>query len=95
MGVHTREREPANILTGDRNLRFGGSSGCSYGFNQVLPLEYRLSFPGWTNGNHGAFGNVLLNDGRVEFTAPERLRAILQHRDDDGGGIEHFLSPLY
>ena len=95
MGVHTRASEPANILTADRNVQFNSAGTCSYIAGQVLSLEYRLNFRGWTNGNHGEFGNVLLNDGRVEFTASERLRAILQHRDDDGGGIEHFLAPFY
>ena len=96
LGVHTRVSEPANILTADRNLQFSGAGGCSYGFSQVLRLEYAPNFRGWTNGNHGAFGNVLLNDGRVEFTSSARLGAILQRRaDGDGGGIEHFLAPFY
>ena len=95
LGVHTRASEPANILTADRNVPFSGVGGCSYVAGQVLQLQYAPNFRGWTNGNHGAFGNVLLNDGRVEFTSSERLGAILQRRaDGDGGGIEHFLAPF-
>jgi hypothetical protein len=94
LGVHTTVGEPANILMADRNLLFSGVTGCSYGFNQVRGLDYMANFRGWTNGNHGTFGNVLLNDGRVEFTSSERLRVILR-RADDFGSFEHFLAPPY
>jgi hypothetical protein len=94
LGVHTTVPELMNILTADRNVSFDGVSGCSYGFAQVLRLNYSpTSFRGWTNGNHGTFGNVLLNDGRVEFSSSLRLHAILR-RVDDGGFDEHFLAPL-
>jgi hypothetical protein len=50
-------------------------------------------FRGWTNGNHGSFGNVLLNDGRVEYTSTQRLFEIL-FRVDDASGSEHILAPF-
>ena len=94
LGVHTTISEAANILTADRNVYFNGVGGCSYGFNQVLSVDlFPAAYRGWTNGNHGAFGNVLLNDGRVEFTSSARLFNIL-YRADDFTGSEHFLAPF-
>jgi len=94
LGVHATVPELANILTADRNVSFDGVSGCAYGFTQVLNLTFPpTGFRGWTNGNHGTFGNVLLNDGRVEFTSSRRLYGILL-KIDDVGFSEHFLAPF-
>jgi hypothetical protein len=93
LGVHALVSEPTGILTGDRNLLFNGVSSCAYGFAQVLRLDVFFSPRSyWTNGNHGTFGNVLLNDGRVEFTSSERLNDILRRSDYAN---EHFLAPFY
>jgi hypothetical protein len=94
LGVHAMVPELGNILTGDRNVSFDGVTGCAYGFTQVLNLTFPpAGFRGWTNGNHGTFGNVLLNDGRVEFTSSRRLYGILLKMDDVGFS-EHFLAPF-
>jgi hypothetical protein len=94
LGVHATVAESMGILTADRNVSFDGVSGCAYGFSQVLNLINSPSaFRGWTNGNHGTLGNVLLNDGRVEFTSSARLQAILGPVADVGAA-EHFLVPF-
>ncbi len=94
VGCHTSLAETHDILSGDRNLQFGGISSCSYGFSQVFFLNASPSFRGWTNGPHGALGNLLFNDGRVEFTSSDRLRQVLISDSDGPNASSHFLSPF-
>jgi len=95
LGPHTTISEAASVLTADRNIFNNGVGSCSYGFAQVLRVDRvpAPGFRGWTNGNHGSFGNVLLNDGRVEYTSTQRLFEIL-FRVDDASGSEHILAPF-
>jgi type II secretory pathway pseudopilin PulG len=94
LGCHTTRSETRDVLSGDRNLQFGGLAGCSYGFSQVWFLNVApQSFRGWTNGPHGTAGNLLINDGHVEFTSQDRLQAVLTHIEDFSVS-DHFLSPL-
>jgi hypothetical protein len=93
LGVHTTLGEANEILLADRHVHFDGFGGCSYGFAQVGNLGSGPYFRGWTNGPHGVAGNLLLNDGRVEFASQTRLGAVLLVPDDLPGN-EHFLTPF-
>jgi competence protein ComGC len=92
MGCHTTLAETHDILSGDRHIQFSGVASCSYGFSGVWSLNGSpFSFRGWSNGVHGAAGNLLFNDGRVEFTSSDRLRDVISGPD---GPTSHFLSPF-
>ena len=94
LGPHATIADAANILAADRNVFNNGLGGCSYGFT-VFRVDRTTpsSFRGWTNGNHGSFGNVLLNDGRVEYTSSQRLHNIL-FGVNEGQASGHFLAPF-
>jgi len=94
LGLHATVAEAGNILVADRNVFFNGFGNCIYGFAPTFNVDRvpPSSFRGWTNGNHGAFGNVLLNDGRVEYTSSQRFYNIL-FRVNDGSAPAHFLTP--
>lgn len=94
LGVHTTVTEAANVLTADRNVFFNGYEGCALGFSPVLRLDLASwTYRGWTNGNHGASGNVLLNDGRVEHTSSQRLYFLLFRPNNDSSFGGHYLAP--
>jgi hypothetical protein len=84
LSVHTTITETHNILVGDRYARFAEPSGCSYlpGGAAVIRLGGRENFRGWTNGPHGLAGNLLINDGRVEFATQQRFRELVVHPND-------------
>jgi hypothetical protein len=94
LGTHATVAEAGNILVADRNVFFNGFGSCIYGFTPAFNVDRvpPSSFRGWTNGNHGSFGNVLLNDGRVEYTSSQRLYNVL-FRVNDGSAPAHFLAP--
>ena len=87
---------PTDILSSDRNVQFAGSGGCSAGGGlTVQQLAIGVNFRGWTNGPHGVAGNVLLNDGRVEYTTQGRLKAITQPPVEFDHSVDiHLLTPF-
>src|SRR6185369_12726615 len=87
---------PTDILSSDRNVQFAGSGGCSAGGGlAVQRLAIRVNFRGWTNGPHGVVGNVLLNDGHVEYATQDRLKAIAQPQVEFDGSVDiHLLTPF-
>jgi hypothetical protein len=91
--AHTTVAETQNILVGDRHLAFDGSSGCSYVGAQVQNLAGRERFRGWTNGAHGVAGNLLINDGHVEFASQGRLRQLVTYPLDDTSFFDHIVTP--
>jgi type II secretory pathway pseudopilin PulG len=92
--THTYLAEATDILSSDRNVQFAGSSGCSYGGGlQVQSLGVGVNFRGWTNGPHGIGGNVLVNDGHVEYATQGRLKAIIT-QEGDFVGSDHLLTPF-
>jgi hypothetical protein len=96
IGPDTFISETHVILAADRNPRFTGTGSCASGGGLVVS---NLDFPyagAWVEGNHGTAGNVLMNDGRVEFTDSRRLREIMweiMRSTPDAGGSEHMLLP--
>jgi len=92
LGLHT-SFDANNILAADRHVQFGAARFCPVGgITMVLPLESGPAFKGWTNNVHGLAGNLLLNDGHVEYASQERLRVIV-FRIDDGLVEEHIVTP--
>jgi competence protein ComGC len=93
LGCHTSLADANEMLVADRHVRFNFlGAGCSYGFNRVASLN-AFPFYGWTNGLHGYAGNLLLNDGRVDFTSQDQLKRVLT-RANDGPVASHFLTPF-
>jgi hypothetical protein len=89
---HTWLPDATDILSSDRNVQFGGPSSCSYVGAQVQSLGV-VSFRGWTNGPHGIAGNVLVNDGHVEYATQGGLKAIIAS-GASAGGDDHLLTPF-
>jgi competence protein ComGC len=91
---HTSLPEATDILSSDRTVQFAGSGACSYGGGlQVQRLATGPGFRGWTNGLHGILGNVLVNDGHVEYATQDRLKLFLT-REGDVGSDAHLLTPF-
>jgi hypothetical protein len=92
--LHTTVTEANNILAADRHVQFSGAGVCPVGgVTPINALATRApSFRGWTNNVHGVAGNVLRNDGHVEYASQERLKAVV-FRNDDGGSEDHFVTP--
>jgi hypothetical protein len=92
IGPDTFTWETHVILAADRNPWFNGTGSCGSGGGlQVFAMDRPYSGR-WLDGNHGPAGNILMNDGRVEFTDSRRLRQIVQFENPDGGS-EHMLTP--
>jgi prepilin-type processing-associated H-X9-DG protein len=92
IGPDTFVSETHVILAADRNVTFYERQFCGSGGGiQVIALNH--PYTRWTDGNHGAAGNVLMNDGHVEFTTSRRLSEILRTANLNGG-VEHLLSPF-
>lgn len=84
-----------DILSSDRTVQFAGSGACSGGGGLVVQrLATSVNFRGWTNGPHGIAGNVLLNDGHVEYATQDRLKTITQLPGDFSGADVHLLTPF-
>ena len=83
-----------SLLSGDRNVRMEGFSGCSSGLNPVpFFSNFGFSRTSWTNALHGMTGNLLLHDGHVEQSSSQGLnRLVLDSRDDNGHS--HLLIPF-
>jgi len=92
LSVHTTITETHNILVGDRHVHFSGPQGCAYLPAGVVALGGGFPFRGWTNGPHGFAGNLLMNDGRVEFANQQRFREVITH-PDDSSTFDHVLTP--
>jgi hypothetical protein len=91
--LHTSLAEANNILVADRHVQFGGVSGCSVGGGTTVQrLGAGPFFMGWSNNVHGIAGNLLLNDGHVEFASQGRLREVLS-LINDSPPEGHFLTP--
>jgi hypothetical protein len=94
LSLHTSPAEANNILVGDRHLQFDGAASCPVGGRTAVQrLAAGTLFRGWTNGLHGVAGNLLLNDGHVEYASQERLKVILS-RPDDGFAGDHIVTPF-
>lgn len=89
------DNSPGHALSGDRNLSVNGLNvGCSTGVNNASSINARpvqSMTSSWTNGIHGRYGNVLLNDGRVLWTSTLSMRETLSTGDDNGN--IHLLIP--
>jgi competence protein ComGC len=82
LGLHT-SFDANNILAADRHVQFDAARFCPVGgITAVVPLGTGPAFRGWTNNVHGIAGNLLGNDGHVEYASQERLRAILSVTSD-------------
>lgn len=86
--------EPADIISGDRNMGFSFTTGCSLfgnawsiSLNPVPSSNY-----GWDTNLHSQAGNVLRRDGRVEQFSNKMLREDSVLRQDDQNSF-HFLRP--
>jgi competence protein ComGC len=91
--LHTSLAEANNILAADRHVAFNEDSVCPYGGGIVVRrLGAVRFFKGWTNNVHGLAGNVLRNDGRVDYVSQERFRAVLM-RNDDLQIEDHIVTP--
>jgi hypothetical protein len=89
LGLDANFTTPAGILSGDRNIRHGGFSGCASGITPAASLPPRN--PGnsplaWTNALHGLSGNILLYDGSVHEVDTSGLRRLMPLVDDIAGG---------
>jgi hypothetical protein len=92
--LHTSRAEANNILATDRYVQFRGAGICPVGGGTTIErLGTGPFFSGWTNGVHGIAGNVLGNDGHVEYASQDRLRAIV-FRPDDISGDDHMVTPF-
>jgi hypothetical protein len=85
------------VLSGDRNMIATalGGAGCSSGitgFRTIGAPAAGAPPTGWTNGIHGASGNLLINDGRVEQTTTQDFNEYLNGITDDSG-YWHVLFP--
>jgi hypothetical protein len=97
LGLDGNFTTPASILSGDRNLRHGGVSGCSSGVTPAANLAGGgpSGVAAWTNGVHGVSGNIVLYDGSVHEVDTSRLRMHIRVPDDiGGGGPTHILLPF-
>jgi len=94
--LHTQILGATDILSADRNVQFAYGSACPFGGGIPAQLfDAAYSFRGWTNGPHGIAGNMLLNDGHVEYANQPRLRAIsLQNSQGYPGGADHVVTPF-
>jgi hypothetical protein len=91
--LHTSPTEAKDILSADRHVQFDGYGGCVVGgYTAAYYLATRGGrYKGWTNNVHGLAGNLLINDGHVEYASQERLKAILFGVDPTGD--DHLLTP--
>jgi hypothetical protein len=97
IGAHALRERPFEVLSADRHmLPQPGTTGCSSGITQVRAVFTRRTGgagTGWTNSLHAPFGNLLLNDGRVEQMTTMDLNNYLDSAYNDDGGGFHFLFP--
>jgi prepilin-type N-terminal cleavage/methylation domain-containing protein/prepilin-type processing-associated H-X9-DG protein len=75
VGLRAEETAPLTILTGDRNITQGATSGTITGqraqFDGFEPSEVSVS---WDNNIHRGGGNIGLADGSAEQTTPQALQ---------------------
>jgi len=95
--IHTWIPDATDILSSDRNVQFAGATVCSSGggtpVQELGTGVSRSEFRGWTNGPHGIAGNVLINDGRVEYAGQTGLKAIIVPQRDPPAG-DHLVTPF-
>jgi hypothetical protein len=99
IGAHALRERPFEVLSADRNMLAQPGSVCSSGLTQVGGIFTQKTGgtgTGWANSLHGPFGNVLLNDGRVEQMTTVDLNRYFDSAYDDNGdssGAFHLLFP--
>jgi hypothetical protein len=97
IGAHAVREWPSGLLSADRHMTARpGTFTCSSGLSQVRWVATtRVGGEGssWTNILHGATGNVLMNDGRVEQMTISDLNAYLDSGTADDNGSFHLLFP--
>ena len=93
LGLHSFTHLSRAMVSSDRNLRVGGQTGCSpTGVNNASQVPFNDQNVQWTNNIHGLAGHLLFQDGSVEFTSSERLRAaIAEPAASAGQGSLHLL----
>jgi len=94
-GLEAVDWAPRSILSGDRNIPFAGSGGCSANVNNarfIFAPSIGATHVAWTNWIHGTEGNLLFMDGTVERTSSETLRRRMAETPEDNGPV-HFLTP--
>jgi prepilin-type N-terminal cleavage/methylation domain-containing protein len=85
------------VFTGDRNIRYDSlASGCSARVNDISRISTSRGGgswgnAGWTNGIHGAKGNLAVGDGSAESTVNSSFREMMELADDNGS--VHILPP--
>jgi hypothetical protein len=92
---HAGWNRPQSFLCGDRNLRIGSYGSCDLGLPRAAGI---LTSPAmtntfWTNGIHGAWGQVLLFDGQVRTYTDPMPRVDLDRSQDPRYVIQHFIMP--
>jgi len=96
LGLDGNFTTPALMLSGDRNLKHDGISGCSSGIAPAANLNRApSSMSAWTNAVHGLSGNIVLYDGSVHEVDTPTLRRIANHEPfgDGSGSSYHILLP--
>ena len=94
IGLHSFFASPRSILSGDRNVRWGGlNNGCSAQVGLTYTLNVPNSFVRWTNAIHGTTGNLLFTDGGVEQMSIRGLERAVNFPAQNENGSLHFIVP--
>jgi hypothetical protein len=94
VGCHADARLPTSVVAGDRNMSVDVvNAACSYGFNAAAQIDdVRFSRVQWTNGIHGATGNILQLAGNVQQLSSSSLKVFLRSQPGDPR-VQHLLMP--
>ena len=93
IGTHAVAQVPSSMLSGDRSLKESFINGsCSANVGSVFGISTSPFSYGWTSDLHPDGGNLLANDGRVEFLSAPGQAAFFAPAPDENGAI-HFLKP--
>jgi len=94
IGTHAMVQWPSEILSGDRSLKEdSANASCSANIGPVSSINViQGSAPGWTSDLHPDGGNLLANDGHVEFLSAAGLGPYFAPGGEENGAI-HFLKP--
>ena len=90
LGLHAFFDYPQSLLSGDRNIKYTSTSGCSGGIQFAYSLIYNDPSFGWTNNIHGEAGNLLFSDGQVQYVTKAGFRGAVTNTP--GNGTSHYLS---
>jgi competence protein ComGC len=94
IGLDSSVLVPNSVLSGDRNIGVHGSGACISGIQPVAAIYVNGGPPiGWRSGVHGAFGNILLHDGRVEQTSGKTVDRLFTPDTDDNGSVHLMIPP--